>query len=74
MPLKKTGLKFCQKKKELSFVDMSKDAGPDKTVVESKPVSITMEIYLSELNFNETVQKGLNSPDQQYPNPLYHSG
>lgn len=53
---------------------MSKDAGTDKAVEESKPVSITAKIYLSALNFNETVQKGLNSPYQQYPDPLYHSG
>lgn len=39
MPLKKTGLKnFVEK---FSFIGMSKDAGPDKTVEESKPVSIT---------------------------------
>ena len=70
--LKKTVLKIFVKK--FSFIGMSKDAGPDKTVEESKPVSITAKIYLSALNFNETVQKGLNSPYQQYPDPLYHSG
>ena len=45
MPLKKTGLKNLVKK--FSFTGMSKDAGPDKTVEESKPVSITTQIYLS---------------------------